>query len=393
MRTLKTILLISMAWTTYTFIGCAQESFSGATGVAATGGTTGCQSSGQTCTTSNGYDSFNYSVTAPPASADILFVIDNSASMSVIQSQIGNKFPSLLSAISGLDYHIAITTTDIGSATNPPGPANGNGALQSGNLIAFPNGSQVLSKATGTDAANASQFLSTIYRPETLGCEQYLQYCTSANNCNNINYAQNCPSADTRGIYAANLAMTANQASFLRPSVPLAVVIISNSDERAYGTQISGGNPLQSLDLPTSLIPTLNAAFASSKTLSVHSIVVDSALNPNCLAQQHQSATIFGYQGLQYIKAAGLTTNGSVGDICATDFSQQMGQIGASISSQLSTISLACTPVGNQITVTLTPADATATSQLTGTNSQTLTFAHPLVPGTQVNLQFQCVQQ
>ena len=385
MRTLKAILLISMSWATYTFIGCAQESFSGASGVAATGA--GCQSSGQTCTTSNGYDSFNYSVTAPPASADILFVIDNSASMSVIQSQIGNKFPSLLSAISGLDYHIAITTTDIASATNPPGPANGNGTLQSGNLIAFPNGSQVLSTATGTDAANASQFLSTIYRPETIGCENYLQYCTAANNCNINNYNQSCASADTRGIYAANLAMTNNQAGFLRANVPLAVVIISNSDERAYGTrQVSTNqNYLQPLDEPTSLIPTLNAAFSSSKTLSVHSIVVDPALNPNCLAQQHQSATIFGYPGTQYINAAGLTTNGSVGDICATDYSQQMGQIGAAISSQLSTISLACTPVGNQITVTLTPTDTTATSQLTGTNNQTLTFAHPLKPGTQVN--------
>ena len=393
MRTLKAISLVCMTWASYTFIGCAQESFSGAPGTAATTG--GCQSSGQACTTNNGYDSFNYSVTAPPASADILFVIDNSASMSSIQQSIGSRFPKLLSAISGLDYHIAVTTTDIGSPTNPPGPANGNGALQSGNLISFSNGTQVLSTATGTDAVNAGLFTSTIYRPETLACESYLQSCQAYNTCNTYNYAMNCPSADTRAIYAANLAITANQAGFLRANVPLAVVIISNSDERAYGARNVGGNQnyLQYLDEPSSLAPTLNAAFQSSKTLSVHSIVIDPALNANCLAQQHFSSTIFGYAGTQYINAAGLTSTGSVGDICASDYSQQMGQIGSAISSQLSTISLACTPVGNQITVTLTPADATATSQLTGTNNQTLQFAHPLAPGTQVNLQFQCVHQ
>ncbi len=43
---------------------------------------------------------------------DILFVVDNSGSMSEEQQGIGNKISGFLSRINNLDWQIAVTTTD-----------------------------------------------------------------------------------------------------------------------------------------------------------------------------------------------------------------------------------------------------------------------------------------
>ena len=60
----------------------------------------------------------------PPADQlDILFVIDNSPSMMPLQEALAYNIPRFLSKIdaTGADYHIAITTTDVGGL--PPGAA------------------------------------------------------------------------------------------------------------------------------------------------------------------------------------------------------------------------------------------------------------------------------
>ncbi|MEM6928046.1 MAG: vWA domain-containing protein [Myxococcota bacterium] len=48
--------------------------------------------------------------------ADVLFVVDNSGSMSDNQAALASNFPSFIEAISGsgLDYHVGVITTDVG---------------------------------------------------------------------------------------------------------------------------------------------------------------------------------------------------------------------------------------------------------------------------------------
>jgi hypothetical protein len=53
-------------------------------------------------------------ITVPPPAVDVLFVIDDSCSMSEEQSAMANNFPSFMDYFlgSGIDYHIGVTTTD-----------------------------------------------------------------------------------------------------------------------------------------------------------------------------------------------------------------------------------------------------------------------------------------
>lgn len=393
MRVLKITFFALTFWLCYSFVGCSPVAFSGSS---VSGASVTCNGTGQTCTSASGVNSFNYTVTVPQTLVDILFVVDNTASMSAIQTQIGSRFPNFIQSLNGISYQLGITTTDISSSTDPsyagngPSPANGQGALQSGNLIAFPDGSKVLTP-TSNSSNPAPYFLSTIQRPETLSCEAWLatpagQACEKSNQC--AQYSQFCPSEDSRGIYAANLVIQNNPSGLLRANVPLAVVIISNSDERNSGGRL-GINLLAALDEPASLQSTLTAQFQSTKTMTVQSIVIDPALNGNCLQQQTFSSVLFGWPGSQYI-AASNATGGAVGDVCATNYTQQMGQIATNIATQLNTISLGCAPINNKINITLNPPDASANPQLSTTNNQLVQFAHTLATGTQVNLQYQC---
>jgi hypothetical protein len=49
---------------------------------------------------------------------DILIIDDNSYSMEVEQKKMAERFPSFVSALGDLDYQIAVTTTDIDSASS-----------------------------------------------------------------------------------------------------------------------------------------------------------------------------------------------------------------------------------------------------------------------------------
>ena len=88
-----------------------------------------CQNFNQDCVTVDGEDHFDYQVCSGNEKVDILFVDDNSASMYTEQTKMGDKFPDFADALSGLDFQIGITTTDL---------------AQGGSLLPFPNGSTVL---------------------------------------------------------------------------------------------------------------------------------------------------------------------------------------------------------------------------------------------------------
>jgi hypothetical protein len=59
-------------------------------------------------------------IVVQPAKVDVLFVIDDSCSMSEEQAQVAVNFPAFMDFFlgSGIDYHLGVTTTDVDS-TNP----------------------------------------------------------------------------------------------------------------------------------------------------------------------------------------------------------------------------------------------------------------------------------
>lgn len=330
-----------------------------------------------------GQKSFDYVVTTGTTPVDILFVDDNSGSMSRDQRSLGSKFSSLFNIIAGFDYHIGIVTTDISGPSNPPRAINQQGALQDGNLISFASGVSFLTPST----VNAAQlFQSTIQRPETANCDQYLlTHDCSAGQCSD--YANQCASDDSRAIYAANLVVTNNQGGFLRANAPLEVVILSNSDERVWGgTQ--GGPALEALDQPSSLIQNIQTTFGGSKSVTVHTIVIQPG-DVSCLRQEAFTPLIFGQYAPVYASLSSMTS-GVLGTICASDYSSQLSAIGQLTQQNLqSSFSLQCQTDDQHLTYTLSPSSSDVGHVDSG--GQNLVFATPVPQGTQIHLTYSCL--
>lgn len=302
--------------------------------------------------------------------ADILFVVDNSGSMYSEQLELANRFPSLLSAISSLDYHIAVTTTDVSSSPNNYDPNNVELlARQDGRLIKFPDGKKFLTKST----PNAqSAFEKTVKREETIQCE--------------AGDHSACASDDERGIYAVNYALnTAQQrgnlgtSSFFRPDSYLAIVFISDENERSdagLSTSNSLYKPVHE-DTPQSLIDSVTGVFGKSKIFSAYPIVIQSRLtyanqngdlydkdDTSCHAQQLAQASTSRPDLIRYgtwYELLSLGTKGSVDgtsvtdlgglvpgyadSICKGNYSNTLTEIGKNIAKySQTTTKLSCVP-------------------------------------------------
>jgi len=342
-----------------------------------------CKDNG--CIVENGKYSFNYSATAGRGKVDILIVNDNSASMSFEQARLAPRFNNFISDLDSqnIDYRIAMTTTDVARA-------------DAGSLIQFKAGTPYI---TANNSDRFSLFNSTIQRPETLACEKFIANWIRNNggNTGSINtteyaaaYAQNCPSGDERGIFAANLVVNNNPFNFIRSDAHLAIIFLSDEDERS-GLYSMGGYSLDQMDQPAYLVNNVKSKLGEDKfnSLSVHAIVVK---DQNCLNQQNSQA-LDGYG-----PTTGLVT-GSIGnvyltfpnagwgkaaDICSNDYTTQLGQIRSKITERIKDIMLNCSnPSDLVVTVSGNPVSYTL-------DGKTLKFNQYLAPGTSVNLSYKC---
>jgi len=354
-----------------------------------------CQNSGKNCITENGKDYFDETISIAGGLVDILIVDDNSASMSFEQTQLAARLSGFIQNLENqhADYRIAITTTDISSSGNPARAINQNGALQDGRLIQFPNGAYFLTSSSGTLAEKDTWFKQTLQRPETATCETYIR-STYGKSGYDANYAANCPSGDERGIYAANLVIKNNPNSFIRSNAHLAVIVLSDEDERSqlywYNQKNPGSYPgydLESFDQPQTLLSNLRSAYGGGKALSVHSIITTSDA---CKATQgnqivvNGASVVSGSFGLIYNQASQMT-QGIVGDICASDYTSQLGQISTNILNRINSATLACaSPTDLSVVIV-------GQSGVTYTVSGTLVkFSTQLAPGTTVKLKYSC---
>lgn len=319
----------------------------------------------------SGDGTFNKTVTAR-AKIDILFVNDNSGSMSPEQTEMANRMSSFLGAIAQYDYRIGVTTTDV----------SGSGPLQDGNLI----NNKIL-----TRSSTQAEFDLLIKRQETVTCENYLRSTNSFYQQHGYRPSEdmeaNCPSGDERGIYAAYRFVEKNPSSFIRTgsdnNTHLAIVILADEDVRS-GQYLNNIKPLADKDRPENLIAKVGSKFGS-KGLSIHSIVVqDNA----CKAQQTNQDGILGISGsigTLYTQATNLT-GGIVGNICANDYGSQLNSIGNNLAARAQDITLPCTnPVEMQVSF--------SGGQNIGwqVNGRILSFDSPVANGTEITYSGRCL--
>ena len=307
---------------------------------------------------------------------DILFVNDNSGSMSAEHQKMAERFSDFMESIGNLDYKIAMVTTDISASPNNNArrKANGNGSFQDGRFLWFTqDGSlvtKVLQKGDDNESLHIDLFEETVQRAETLECEE----------AGRDNRATACPSTDERAIYAVNLAFdrfnrTAEpEASFIRKEAHLAIIILSDEDERSKGGSISGYE-LEDMDLPATLVQRFNIQINVhedvNKTFSVHAIAIEPG-DASCLSKQsEQEAGVLGQYGHTYYQLVypsdhlfslnseekgGGIVEGHMGSICADDYVNELGDIAHKIQDNVEQIILGCDPISTP-TLTFTHSD------------------------------------
>ncbi len=345
-----------------------------------------CNDDTATCIVEQNKFKITDTITAGRGKVDILIVNDNSASMSFEQKRLAPRFQNFISNLDakGTDYRIAMTTTDI----------KGNGVLKGGNLIPFGSNPYLTRNVTNRLAL----FESTIQRPETLQCEDFIANWFRNNAMSTINgaayqngYSANCPNGDERGVYAANLVVQNNPSNFIRTDAHLAVIFLSDEDERS-GLYTTSEYPLESLDQPATLLMNVKNILGTEKynSATFHAIVVKDSI---CLAQQNSQtlgttpspATTGLVQGsIGSVYLAFTPTWGVAADICSSNYTGQLGEIQARIESKTTSTLLKCE---NPEDLTVSFSSSTVNYNVQG---KTLIFSQALPAGSSVTLTYTC---
>ncbi|MGZ3774253.1 MAG: hypothetical protein ACXVCY_04060 [Pseudobdellovibrionaceae bacterium] len=229
---------------------------------------------------------------------DILIVIDNSGSMAYEQKNMSSRVRNFLNVIKGLDWQIAVTTTD------PDNKPLGDGRL----VPLYGKKNSYILTSSMADADAQSTLGMTLQRPET-------------------------GSPNEQGINAAyraverSLASSGGNSNFIRSDAQLAVVVISDEDESANGPKND----------PANFVKFIANSFNGQKSMSFHSIIT----RPNDKA----CLTTEGYSyGFRYDQLSKLT-GGVIGDVCAMDYAAQVQGIAEGVRKTLKSITLSCSPV------------------------------------------------
>lgn len=283
---------------------------------------------------------------------DILFVNDNSASMSVIQHRMAQAFGGFIERLDAreIDYKIAMTTTDATRITASP-------------LITFGNNSNFL---TNSDSARVSLFNGAIVRQETVSCENIIKtfyntygpsfqtrsdYATAYNNA--------CASSDERGILTANYILSKNVNGFVRNDAHLNIILISNEDVRS-----GNSSTFEAQDRASTLISLVNTNF-SGKYWEFNSIITKDAVCATSQKQQFRSASgqeikdqngnyvIGANPGVEYAALSASASQdidgnaqprGQIIDICQTNYSAYFNNMAAKVADSARMFNLKCTP-------------------------------------------------
>lgn len=265
------------------------------------------------------------------AKVDILIVDDNSDSMVNAQSKLGDRLSSFITSLGTIDWQIGITTTDISG-----GPFSTNGKL-----VPFDGtGLKVLNKNVPN---YETLFANTIVRQETLDCAAT---------------RLNCPSSDERPMAAIMMAIAkrfTDNISFFRSNADLVVIVLTNEDEGSTGT-----DPLAMT--ASSVVSAFRASFGTLKSFTGFGILVRPG-DTFCINQQAPYAGKVG----NIVSQLAVLTGGENGSICDTDYGAALDSIGNRVRDGIKSVTLKYTPTNpDEVTVTITPADASLTWSLEG---------------------------
>ncbi len=299
---------------------------------------------------------------------DILFVIDNSASMAVIQDKLASKFQGFIQNLDAkeTDYQIGITTTDLA-------------AVQAKPLVPFLDSSNnvVTTILTKAQSDPVGLFSKAVRRAETVECEgfiksSYYSYGFGFQEHPNYvsQYSTKCPSPDTRGTLTALEVIKQNPTeiindkttSMFRSDAHLNVILVSNDDSRG-----GGGRAKEAIDKPEHFLNQIATLDASkSKYLEFNSIVTLDAACGNQQANDFKdlnNITIRNTLGIPVINASpgveyvalsqsaskdvdgNARPRGLTKSICEGNYAKHFEDIATNITESARLLGLKCNPI------------------------------------------------
>lgn len=251
-------------------------------------------------------------LSASVRAVDLLFVIDNSASMADELIALGSRFSDFSQALAGLDWQICLTTTDADE--------------QAGRLIEWKSGLKILKPTTGHAADLFKNKLNSFAEtPSGSGFEQPI-----------------------KSVNKAFLMANSENSDCFRPGINKSVLIITDEDELSDGWIIRADEPVSgltptALNFPNSLITTVKNQFPWN-AINVNAIAIKEN-DTVCLDEQRRKNGIYdfrsGYPAVRVSEAA-LISQGTVQSICERDYSTSMMSIGNSIRESLFSTELNC---------------------------------------------------
>lgn len=308
-----------------------------------------CDATVSNCVTQTGSIDVTQNYKIGSGKIDILFVTDNSASMSKNQVLMASKFSGFIKNLDSksIDYRIAITTTDLNSVTQ-----------SAKRFISFGNGQKFI---TNLDSDRINLFNNAIIRNETLDCENLIisMFNTKGAAFQSdpyyvSQYPIKCPSSDTRGIYTANLVISDNSDSFMRSDANLSIILISNDNVRQ-------GKTLESKDTAAAFVNMMQEQYPT-KYWDFNSIIVKDNIckqsqtlysATNQLVINQSGPAISGGMGIEYANLSNSAARdiddnprprGQILDICQTDYAQNFNSMSTQISQDARMLTMKCTP-------------------------------------------------
>lgn len=238
---------------------------------------------------------------------DILFVVDNSGSMSFERSNLAHRIDGMIKVIEGLDWQIAVTSTDASSHD-----AESDGKLIE--MIGAP-GTYVL------DSSMDDQWAQNIFGQTV----------------------QNFPGGSGReeGIYVSHRVIEryqdgeAHHRQFLRNNADLAIVVLSDEDESSTGKHARMS--------PQTFLDEFHQAFSGQKNLVFHSIITQ----PGDKQCHNGHGAHYGnlYDELSRLTGHGELGGAIIGSVCEQDYTAQLADIGQSVKDLTNSIELECPAV------------------------------------------------
>ncbi|WP_413575716.1 hypothetical protein ACLVWU_15275 [Bdellovibrio sp. HCB290] len=280
----------------------------------------------------------------PNKKVDLLIVIDNSGSMEYEQKNMAKRVQNLLSVIKGLDWQIAVTTTD------PRDVKLGDGRLVE---LTGKKGSYILTSAMA-DAEAQSLLGATLQRTETGSGDEQAVYVTY------------------RAI-ERSLSQSGGNVNFVRPDAQFSVLVISDEDESKNGTKND----------PQSLLNFVSQTYGGQKAFSFHSIIT----RPGDTACKSTNGYAYGYRYEQFSKLTG----GVIGDVCAADYAAQVTGIADGIRKTLKTFTLTCAPVVDATKAVTVTKDGQPYSGAFTVNGVNMVFSNDLPQG-EYKVYYSCVK-